>query len=83
MNVTLCPVVMETVLGLTEPLAPIVMVAPLAPAPLPDGVVGDPPPPSLLSLQAIVSASTAATPRFRYLLDMWLVMRVRRTFVKC
>ena len=46
-NVTLCPTVIETELGLTVPLLPTVMVAPLGPGPLPDGVVGPPlPPPS-------------------------------------
>jgi hypothetical protein len=47
MNVTLWPTLMLTELGLTTPLA-TVMVAPLGPGPLPDGVVGLPPPPSSL-----------------------------------
>jgi hypothetical protein len=47
MKVTLWPTLMVTELGLTAPLA-TVMVAPLGPGPLPDGVVGLPPPPSSL-----------------------------------
>src|SRR3990170_3726323 len=51
-KVTLWPTVIETAVGLIAPLLPTVTVAPLGPGPVPDGVVGVPPPPPS-SLQAM------------------------------
>lgn len=44
-NVTLWPTAMVTCDGATAPLVEIVMVAPLGPSPVPDGVVGPEAPP--------------------------------------
>jgi len=65
MNVTLCPVVIETCDGLTDPFE-IVIVAPLGPGPVPDGTIGPPPPPSLLSPHAIMPARPATIATYRH-----------------
>jgi hypothetical protein len=75
---------MVTELGLT-PLLPIVIVAPLGPG-LPDGVVGEPPPPSL-SPHAIMNASPAATAAERHLCEvLWVTFEasgIRKIFSRC
>jgi hypothetical protein len=83
-NVTLCPTVIDTDGGLIAPLVPMVMVAPLGPAPLPEGVVGVLPPPSP---QAIISARLAAADTyFQVGFLVWVtrdVQEIRRIFSRC
>src|SRR5688500_7027247 len=83
-NVTLCPTVIEPHDGLIAPLFLMVMVAPLAAGPAPEGVVGVLPPPSP---QAIISARLAAADRgFQVRFLVWVTgdapRRVRRIFSK-
>jgi hypothetical protein len=60
--------VIDTDDGLTVPFAPTVIIAPLGPGPVPDGVVGRLLPPSPLSLQAINSPNAIATAAVRHAL---------------
>jgi hypothetical protein len=64
---------MVTVLGLTAPLVPTVMVAPLGPGPLPDGVIGPPlPPPSSLpqAMESMTRERLKATAASRQVLPV-------------
>jgi hypothetical protein len=87
-KVTLCPIEIVTVLGLT-PLAPMVIVAPLGPGPPPDGPVGGvpPPPPLSLSPHASITTSPATSAAERHLWKfLWITFEasgIRRIFSRC